>query len=156
MIWKPWKNYEVSDTGLVRKNGKLKKPSLRQDGYLHVGIVEPGLKPRKVFLHRLVLEAFVGPRPEGMQCRHIDGNPLNNNLSNLCWGTQAENEADKIKHGTHMSGTKIPSSKLNAAQVVEIRRSNLTQRELARIYGVGQAQISRIKRGVHWISKDAY
>lgn len=52
------------------------------------------------FVHRLVLEAFVGPCPEGQQCRHLDGNPLNNQLSNLAWGTPRENHADSVRHGT--------------------------------------------------------
>lgn len=50
------------------------------------------------FVHRLVLEAFVGPCPPGMQCRHLDGNSLNNRLSNLCWGTPKENLDDAVRH----------------------------------------------------------
>src|SRR5436309_3088927 len=39
-------------------------------------------------VHRLVLEAFVGPRLPGMECRHLDGNTKNNRLSNICWGSR--------------------------------------------------------------------
>ena len=49
-------------------------------------------------VHRLVLEAFVGPMPEAMETRHLDGNPANNCLDNLRYGTRAENEADKRLH----------------------------------------------------------
>lgn len=56
------------------------------------------------FVHRLVLFAFVGPRPPGMLCRHLDGNPSNNRLENLCWGTGQENEADKERHGRTARG----------------------------------------------------
>ena len=43
------------------------------------------------YVHRLVLVTFVGPRPEGMECLHLDGDPGNNNLPNLRWGTHKEN-----------------------------------------------------------------
>jgi hypothetical protein len=51
-------------------------------------------------VHHLVLELFVGPRPPGMECRHLDGNPQNNHRSNLAWGTSKENVADQYLHGT--------------------------------------------------------
>ena len=53
-------------------------------------------------VHRLVLEAFVGPCPTGMEsCHFPDRNPANNKLDNLRWATHAENENDKIVHGTN-------------------------------------------------------
>lgn len=52
-------------------------------------------------VHQLVLEAFVGPRPEGMVTRHLNGDPSDNRLTNLAWGTHAENNADTVQHGTH-------------------------------------------------------
>lgn len=55
-------------------------------------------KVRVVPIHRLLLEAFVGPRPQGMVCRHLDGDSLNNDLDNLCWGTYLENTQDMTKH----------------------------------------------------------
>src|SRR5262245_48467708 len=64
-------------------------------GYLRVGI-----KSRSRLVHRLVMEHFVGPCPPGMECRHLDGNPANNRLENLAWGTPAENHADAMRHGT--------------------------------------------------------
>lgn len=49
--------------------------------------------PRAVHLY--VLETFVGPRPEGMQACHGDGDPANNRLSNLRWDTCSNNNLDK-------------------------------------------------------------
>lgn len=58
-------------------------------------------------VHRLVLEAFIGPRPKGMVCRHFpDRDTRNNRLDNLRWGTPEENQADKIVHGTSNYGLK--------------------------------------------------
>jgi hypothetical protein len=53
------------------------------------------------YLHHLVLEAFVGPRPPGMQCRHINGDSLDNRLENLAWGTASEDNYDRVRNGTH-------------------------------------------------------
>lgn len=52
-------------------------------------------------VHTLVLKAFVGPPPPGMEARHLDGNRLNNRLDNLAWGTKSENMADRLRHGTN-------------------------------------------------------
>lgn len=70
-------------------------------GYMHVKVPlgEAG-SSRMVSTHRLVLEAFVGPCPQGCVCAHRNGKKTDNRLSNLRWATPAENEADKIMHGT--------------------------------------------------------
>lgn len=116
--WRPLPTqpeYEVSDIGRVRSTdrvitlsdgrrrslkGRILKPRLSPNGGYPV--VHLNGKPRLV--HRLVLLAFVGPPDEGKQCRHLDGDPTNNNLSNLRWGTPAENNADQVSHGTRAGG----------------------------------------------------
>lgn len=60
-----------------------------------------GGKGSSLYVHRLVLEAFVGACPPDMQCcRHLDGNPGNNRLENLAWGTHKENAQDARDHMT--------------------------------------------------------
>ena len=71
------------------------------DGYRKVEIRELAGPKKKRRAHQLILEAFVGPRPHGYETRHLDGNPLNNQLTNLKYGTQSENQHDSIRHGTH-------------------------------------------------------
>lgn len=71
----------------------------------------------QVGMHRLLLLAFIGPCPEGMWCRHLDGNPKNNQLDNLCWGTIEENHQDRIRHGTNRPGEENFLSKLTNEQV---------------------------------------
>ena len=58
------------------------KPDIKKDGYLRVTLCQHGKTSRK-YIHRLVLETFVGPCPLGMQCRHLDGNRSNNEVDNL-------------------------------------------------------------------------
>lgn len=124
------------------RNGKTCKTrrvvvNLRRDG-----------KPRPFAVHALVLEAFVGPRPEGMECRHLDGDPTNNALANLAWGTRAENIADKRRHGTIGCHHR---RKLTAAQVQAIRKEakkrSRPYREIAADYGVSISAIGNIING---------
>lgn len=93
--------YEVSDHGRVWSWPRRRPLTLVETplGYLVVCLSRPpGSTTRKV--HRLVLEAFVGPAPEGAETRHLDGDKHNNWLSNLAWGTSLENAADTCAHGT--------------------------------------------------------
>ena len=104
-------------------------------------------------VHALVLEAFVGPCPTGCQCRHIDGNPANNHISNLMWGTSLENNRDKILHGTSNQGERSSKAKLTNEDVVEIRNRRATGEPLKTIasdFSVGVCTISRIALRQSW------
>lgn len=105
--------YEASSLGRIRsldrvvhyRNGQVRNYRGRilksvvhpQTGYLQVGIGNR----RSALVHRLVLFAFVGPAPEGMECRHLNGNRTDARLQNLTWGTAGENSLDKVRHGRH-------------------------------------------------------
>ena len=100
--------YEVSDLGGVRgrrrtgsKGGPLKPRSTRF-GHLFVTLcaIDVGYEPRQEYVHRLVAAAFIGPCPEDMEVRHLNGNPGDNRLANLAYGTHAENMQDMMQHGT--------------------------------------------------------
>jgi hypothetical protein len=73
------------------------KPQGNAEGYLSFTVRIDG-KKRRFSIHRAVLISFVGPCPEGMECRHLDDDPANNQLSNLCWGTPLENAEDKVRN----------------------------------------------------------
>lgn len=112
--WRPvldWEGlYEVSDMGRVRSlprrghKGRILKPYVNDKNFprLMVGLSdgkrENGGREAFPHVHRLVLESFVGPRPEGMQCLHANGDPGDNRLSNLRWGTKVENWEDAKRH----------------------------------------------------------
>jgi hypothetical protein len=100
-----------------------------------------------------LLFAFVGPCPPGMQCRHLDGNPQNNSLGNLVWGTPQENADDRIRHGTTPRGEKNNLAKLTETQVIEIRHKLAAggcKTDLAEEYGVGVTAIHAINTGRVW------
>lgn len=104
--------YRVGDDGTVwccrSINGKgafrqwrLKCPNkTTRFGHCRVDLYSGKDERRFRYVHRLVLEAFVGPCPDGMEACHNDGNPLNNCLSNLRWDTHKNNQADRWRHGT--------------------------------------------------------
>ena len=154
-----WKNvvgfedlYEVSNYGNVRslKSGKLKKLTFsKKENRPYLGL----WKNNKVKIckpHRLVLEAFIGECPKGMEGCHNDGNTLNNHIDNLRWDTPKNNHADKVKHGTTNRGERCGTAKLTLVQVNAIRKDNRLQRIIAEEYSVRQSLISRIKNGTRW------
>lgn len=119
--WRPvvgWGEfYEVSNLGRVRsldrvflcKDGRHRgrqgrilslKARAKQGGYPLVSLHAGGYT-RTAKVHLLVAYAFLGPRPSGLRVRHRDGNPLNNKVDNLCYGTQSQNIKDSVAHGTH-------------------------------------------------------
>lgn len=102
---------------------------------------------------RLVLEAFVGPSQKGEECCHKDGNPANNYLTNLRWGSRASNMADRINHGTANRGERHGRSKLSENDVRSIKillQKGWTQKKIAAKFNVHRVLISMIKLGKVW------
>jgi hypothetical protein len=105
------------------------------------------------YVHRLVLEAFVGPCPDGMVCCHGDGDTSNNALGNLRWDTSAANAADTEKHGRHHKGSRVRGAKLREEDIPEIfrlRRLGFLLREIAVRYAVRPATIGDVIRRKKW------
>ena len=145
--------YEVSNHGQVRSKitKKIKKQTIdKKINRFYLGLWKDN-KQKIVKPHRLVLEAFVGKCPEGMEGCHNDGNHQNNKLENLRWDTPKNNHADKVKHNTSNSGERCNWAKLTKEQVISIRNDDRLQRVIAEEYGVKQHTISRIKNGTRWV-----
>lgn len=127
------------------------KPIRNSLGYGFVNLHADRIKKR-CSIHSLVLEAFVGPRPDGLVCCHWDGDPSNNQLSNLRWDTQKANSDDTIRHGRRKFGEQA-GSKLKEAEVLEIRRlhgEGVSISELAASHGVSWPAIWQIVQGLKW------
>lgn len=106
--------YEVSTSGLVRSldrivvyktgrsvpiKGRLIRPAITPCGHLQVALSKSNTSKTRL-VHQIVAEAFIGPRPNGMEIRHLDGIGTNNQVENLCYGTHFENMQDRTRHGT--------------------------------------------------------
>lgn len=96
------------------------KIGLTRTGYCLAKFFKDG-KQHNIEVQRLVLIVFVGPPPEGMEAAHEDGNPLNNDVSNLRWKTRSDNQNDRARHGTSNHGERQGSSKLTNEKVFVIR-----------------------------------
>lgn len=141
----------IRGTRLSDKWHQLKPQSRR--GYLRVGLWKDGkLHWRSV--HRLVLEAFAGRCPDGMECLHApDPCKANNALSNLRWGTPLENSGDQLIAGTRQQGSGKPDAKLTESDIHTIRKlvsDGLSRRRVAKQYGVSHTVINDIIRGRLW------
>lgn len=134
------------------------KPTLGSKfGHLRVRLCRTSGRAVERMVHRLVLEAFVGPCPPGQMCRHFpDRDPANNRLSNLQWGTAQENQDDRKVHGTNHSvcGENHGSAKLTWDTVSAIRAEyaagGILQKAIAEKHRVHQSLISLIVREKVW------
>jgi hypothetical protein len=166
--------YSVSDQGRTRREAGSERclrdrfiQTLGPYGYFIISLSRNNIVHRR-FLHHLVLEAFAGPRPPGMESRHLNGVRIDNRLENLCWGTRAENAADRVRHGTaprgdnHHSrrrpetvprGSRSGLAKLNENLVRDIRKrvaAGEMQLDIARELNVSRAAICMACSGKTW------
>ncbi|AEI71050.1 endonuclease [EBPR siphovirus 2] len=172
--WRPIAGYEgvysVSDHGRVFSHKRIVVASNRsywiQDRVLKntvyknsigiqyynvVGLAD-GVKSRMHKVAGLVATAFLGPRPEGCVCRHLDGNGLNDKLSNLKWGTHLENSEDSYAHGTFVHGDASVKRKIDSATAYAIYkfRGRATEREASEMFGVTPHIVYGIWRYGKW------
>lgn len=163
--------YQVSDLGRVKSPARAKKI---RDGALQPlpeRLLRPTLVKRgplvgrylvnlwkenryKTWLpHRLVLTAFVGPCPDGMEACHEDDDPGNNRLDNLRWDTRSANMRDRVRNGKGNQGTRHHQAKLTDEQVREIRtrfKSGQCRHVLAAEFGVTERTVRSIGNDETW------
>jgi hypothetical protein len=137
--------YEASNLGRLRskwRGGRILRQCVKDTGYLFVNL--SGGNVRRT--HSLVMQAFHGLRPRGLEVRHLDGDKTNNALTNLEYATRSRNLLDKKWH-------RDDPKRLRAADVLDIKRRldgpRGTGRILAREFGVTDAAISAIKHGIN-------
>lgn len=158
MNWKQYRNtpYEVSDQGEVRRDGRVLACHVNQGGYRQLSLSVNTVRTTAL-VHRMVAETFI-PNPAGKpQVNHIDGDKLNNDVSNLEWCTAGENIRHALETGLRVmpAGEDASNARLTADQVLEIRRryaDGSTQSDLSAEFGVGQPSIHRIVSGKEWMS----
>lgn len=148
--------YEVSSLGRVRScerviPSRLLKLQVTEEGYVRVHL--SGKNRRCASVHALVLTAFKGPKPVNQVGRHMDNVRHNNTVENLQWGTQKENVADRIRHGTYYQGSRHPNSKLTESDVATIRalsESGLTNVAISKWFALTPSNIGQIVNRKAW------
>lgn len=128
------------------------KPRISR-GYKYFSLyLETGVK--NIFQHTLICTANHGERPSARhQVRHLDGDRANNHPSNLAWGTQKENEADKIAHGRKVFGNKHGRSILKDTDLPEInslREKGWTYERIGNRFGVHFTTIYKVMKKINW------
>lgn len=160
-------NYRIGDDGTVwtclKHNGPNKRhqsdewqvlsPKVHSRDYLCLSLLCDDGKQRMKYVHRLVLEAYHGPCPDGMESRHLNGDKSDCRAKNLGWGTPAQNAADRISHGTSGKGDNHSQAQLTELQVIELRqRYGRGERicTIARSTGIRYGTIQMALTGKTW------
>lgn len=136
----------------LRDTWKQIKAKRTHRGYCYVNLRRDA-KGFTRHIHRLVLENFIGPPPEGMEGCHGDGDPSNNRLDNLRWDTHLANFADSVRHGTTPQGARNWSCKIKPETVgliFELRKLGMIQADIGQNVGLSRNHISRILSGKSW------
>jgi hypothetical protein len=163
--------YDVSDQGRVRSywrqssrgKGKGVKYILDSNPQKILRIIfnrkyptvalSTGYNLRPFRVNRLVLFAFIGPCPPGMESCHNDGIPTNCFLTNLRWDTRSSNNLDRIKHGCGAVGENNPNTILTPEQVLKIRELNsqgVACMELEKMFPVSYFHLRKIVTRQVW------
>jgi hypothetical protein len=134
------------------RGGTVLRPFLDSDGYLRVNLSRLGVV-HSIPVHVIVLLTFAGLPEPGQQGRHGPGGRRDNRFANLCWGTIQENSDDKYRDGTMARGERQGNAMLTAEDVLAIRRrraSGEPEQDLADVFGISQAHVSRIVLRQSW------
>jgi len=177
-VWKPVVGYEglyeVSDAGRVRSLGRpykmrnshkpevvmdcrkparILKPGVKSNGYCQVMLYALDRSTWQPLVHRLVLEAFVGPCPDGMECNHINKQPYDNRLCNLEWITHAENMDSTRRDVSGYQGEKHHRAKLTEDGVRRLRAAKAAGNPIspiARELGISKVAACNAANGKTW------
>jgi hypothetical protein len=146
-----WVSEDGEVVSLYKKKARKLKPTM-SGAYHAVSIGSEG--NRTMHVHRLMAETWFGPSPfAGAVVRHLDGDRFNNRLSNLAWGTYAENAADQIAHGTSPTGERNGMARLTreaVRQMRELRAAGRTFKSIASQFGVSPMTAHRAITGGSW------
>lgn len=150
--------YSISMDGLIRKEGRrgrvmYYRGKLGRNGYVYASLTLDGIG-KQFLMHRLVLEMWVGPCPEGYEACHRNGDRTDNRLDNLYWGTRSTNMQDAVTHGTLSAlsiGEHHNTAKYSDTLVATLRAEPYTG------YGFYQRMADKYGlpyRTVHWLYRE--
>lgn len=147
--------YEISDKGRVKRKdtGRVLSPGIvKEYRYVHLP-KEPG-KYKNRYVHRLVLETFVGLCPPNMECSHLNRDRSDNRVENLQWESHKDNQGRMGEHGVSPRGERSPWAKLKASDIPVIRQmilDGVPAKVIASKYDMSASNVHHINRGDSWI-----
>lgn len=149
--------YQVSNRGRVRSlhprhaRPKMMRTRLGEDGYRRLSLCRDGTK-RTALLHCVVAEAFLGPRPDGLEVGHKDGVGANCAAANLAYVTSSENKHQTFRHGRKPIGSAHHGAILDEERVLRIKIALLENRpaRVARDFRINISTLYSIIRGKTW------
>jgi hypothetical protein len=152
-------SYRVGDDGSVwsrarSKDWKRLSPQIagRDRGHHKVTLTKDGQHLNR-YVHHLVLEAFVGPCPDGMETCHENDDGFDNRLTNLRWDTRSSNRTEGYRNGANHGGAEHYRAKLNeenAKEVIRMISGGMKNQKIANQFGVTRGAISGIRKGRTW------
>jgi hypothetical protein len=148
-----WPGLSVSAAGAIYGPKGLRKVQPGTNGYSYIAVRRPGRPlPAKLRIHHAVLLAWVGPRPEGHEGRHLNGDHDDNRADNLAWSTHLANIADKEAHGTMLRGAAAGRAKLSEGDVRAMRAAwpGESYAALGRRFGVSKSTAHAAVSGRRW------
>lgn len=147
-----YNNYLAHESGKIysKKVQRFMSPIFNQCGYHYVILQENGTK-KKALVHRLIAMAFLNNPYNKSQVNHIDGNKLNNAVSNLEWCTQSENTIHAFKNGL----MKVSKSSIDNIRMLGVRSSKeVINTKTGNIYT--SAKEAAVKEGVNYKTLNGY
>lgn len=151
-----WEPYEASSEGRIRRGNLIRTFQVTPNGYLSVNLSVDG-KPKRVSVHSIVAQTFLGERPAGLQTAHLDGDKKNPRVANLAYVTPQENCLHKRDHGTMFSGERHNKATLTLETVEYIRSLDIQPysrtngfRAIGKLLGVSNAAVEAAYRGKNW------
>ena len=161
-VWKDIPNnsfYQISNYGRIKsyyinkKEGKILKFS-EIKGFKQVSLTLNNIQ-RTYYVHKLVAEVWI-PKPSKNHTyvTHLDGNLINNHISNLEWHTkeslQKQHQEFKIKLNNSKS---VTNSRLKVSDIRLLKsmlQRGVVQAKIAKMFCISEMQVTRIKRGENW------
>lgn len=156
--------YQIGDDGSVWTNRNCRgnlcewkriSGTITKAGYVRTMLSTDENGMRMFMVHCLILEAFISPRPSGMECCHRDDIKTNNVLSNLRWDTAKENQQDRVRNGLKTSHLGILNGRATVTEEIvrQVRQRIAEGVAGARVrdeFNLTENTFQKIKHRVTW------
>lgn len=152
-----YKISKIGDVVSIHRNGtrlkdKVIKPVIGTNGYMKVSLRCNGIRYTRN-IHRLLAQTFIENKDNLPCVNHIDGNKLNNSLSNLEWVSFSKNIQHAYDNGLTIAAKGESRSSLkneDVLKIVEMKKQGKTLSEISKEFNVSASSISDIVTGRTW------